>query len=69
MSYKVSLSVNHGLVLAIIMGIIAALTYVVDQNAPVTVSIVLMAIVTGITSALHYEQQTSTPVQNPQNQQ
>jgi len=70
MSYKVSFSVNHGIALAFIVGLIAGLTYIIDQNTPVTVSMVLMGIVIGLTAALHYEQDNSTPPdtspQNPQ---
>lgn len=70
MSYKVSFSLNHGVALAFIVGLIAGLTYLIDQNTPVTVSMVLMGIVIGLTAALHYEQDgtgstsSSTPTQN-----
>jgi hypothetical protein len=70
MSYKVSFSLNHGIALAFIVGLIAGLTYLIDQNTPVTASMVLMGIVIGLTAALHYEQggpgSTSPPAQNSQ---
>ena len=70
MSYKVSFSLNHGVALAIIVGAIAGLTYLIDQNTPITLSMVLMGVVIGLTAALHYEQQTPPPpgstTQNPQ---
>ena len=56
MSYKVSFSLNHGVALAFVVGLIAGLTYLIDQNTPITVSMVLMGIVIGLTAALHYEQ-------------
>ncbi len=72
MSYKVSFSLNHGVALAFVVGLIAGLTYLIDQNAPITVSMVLMGVVIGLTAALHYEQgdatSTSTKTQNPQPQ-
>ena len=67
-SYKVSFSVNHGVALAFVVGLIAGLTYLIDQNTPITVSMVLMGIVIGLTAALHYEQgeAASPATQNPQ---
>ncbi|MGA2387284.1 MAG: hypothetical protein ABSG33_12225 [Candidatus Bathyarchaeia archaeon] len=65
MSYKVSFSLNHGVALAFIVGLIAGLTYLIDQNTPVTVSMVLMGIVIGLTAALHYEQVNSTSPSTP----
>ena len=65
MSYKVSFSLNHGVALAFIVGLIAGLTYLIDQNTPVTVSMVLMGIVIGLTAALHYEQAGSTSPSTP----
>jgi len=59
-SYKVSFSLNHGVALAFIVGLIAGLTYLIDQNTPITVSMVLMGVIIGLTAALHYEQAGST---------
>ena len=72
MSYKVSFSLNHGVALAFIVDLIAGLTYLIDQNTPITASMVLMGVVIGLTAALHYEQNDSTspstPAQPPQAQ-
>jgi hypothetical protein len=70
MSYKVSFSLNHGVALAFAVGLIAGLTYLIDQNTPITASMVIMGVVIGLTAALHYEQTgstaPSTPAQNSQ---
>ncbi len=64
MSYKVSFSLNHGVALAFVVGLIAGLTYLIDRNAPITASMVLMGIVIGLTAALHYEQGDSNSPAN-----
>ena len=69
LSYKVSFSLNHGVALAFVVGLIAGLTYMIDQSTPITVSMILMGVVIGLTAALHYQQNdaaSTTKAQNPQ---
>ena len=56
-----TLKLSWAISLAILNGVIAAATYLTTYSLPITATVVLMAVVTGVEAAIHYEENPPAP--------